>query len=287
MTYKKKGKLNKWMKKQDWNFIIIVMASTLSALILLIINLRVVSKIEATGTGLLANILNALALIVFLVPPTIYRYVKYLEIKSIEENFPNFLRNIVEGLRSGMDLHSSIVYASRSHYGRLDPHIKKLVTEMSWGIPFNRAMENFSDRINNPLINRIILTVLEAYRSGGNLADVLESVTAFTFEIDRIKKERSANIHGQMIQGYFIFIIFIGVMIGMKKFLIPALLSSESEGAITIDTTLYNSLFTHLVIIQGIFAGLSMGKLAEGKISAGLRHSIIMSLIGYISLTVI
>ncbi len=287
MKYKKKGALNEWLEKQDWNFIIIVMASTLSALILLIINLRVISTIHAAGTGLLANIINALALVVFLVPPTVYRYTKYLESKSIEENFPNFLRNIVEGLRSGMDLHRAIVYASRGHYGGLDPYIKKLTTELSWGIPFNKAMENFGERVNNHLIRRVIATVLEAYRSGGNLADVLESVTASTFEIDRIRKERSASIHGQMIQGYFIFIIFLGVMIGMKKFLIPALSSAESENAVAIDPTLYNSLFTHLAVIQGLFAGLSIGKLAEGKISAGLRHSIIMSLIGYISLTVI
>ncbi|NPA38808.1 MAG: type II secretion system F family protein [Candidatus Nanohaloarchaeota archaeon] len=285
---KRKGKLEEWVKQQDWNFIILAFASTFSALILLLVNIQIISKLEGSGAALLANIINALALIVFLLPPTIYKYVKYLQAKAIEDNFPTFLRNIVEGLRSGMDLNKAVIYASRSHYGKLDEYVKGLVVELSWGVPFNKAMARFAEKTKNPLIKRVIATVLEAYRSGGNLADVLESVTQSTFEIDRIKKERKASIHGQMVQGYFIFIIFIAVMIGMKKFLIPALSTSGGDSqSLTINTELYNQLFTHLGVIQGIFSGLVIGKLAEGKISAGFRHSIIMSLIAYITLTVI
>ncbi|MEA3343483.1 MAG: hypothetical protein U9Q92_04915, partial [archaeon] len=47
----------------------------------------------------------------------------------------------------------------------------------------------------------------------------------------------------------------------------------------------YGEMFTHLAIIQGFFAGLVIGKLSEGRLSAGAKHAIILALVGYISLT--
>jgi len=35
-----------------------------------------------------------------------------------------------------------------------------------------------------------------------------------------------------------------------------------------------------LIIIQGIFSGLAVGKLGEGSLMAGLKHSFFMSFIG-------
>jgi len=37
--------------------------------------------------------------------------------------------------------------------------------------------------------------------------------------------------------------------------------------------------FLYLLIIQGFFAGLVIGKLAEGKIKSGLKHSFIMMIL--------
>ncbi len=277
---KKRESFYEKIKEIDWNFISIVTASTFSAAFLISINIFYIRNLEIPGKVFFSNVINIIALTLFLIPPTIYRYTKYLNMKEIEEKFPLFMRNVVEGLRSGMDLQKAFIYAARSNYGALDPYIKKLTYELSWGISFNRAILNFAKRIKNPLITRVIATILEAYRSGGNLADVMEAVTRSTFEIEKIKKERSASIHGQMVQGYVIFIIFLGVMVGLTRFLIPAISQSSPEG-IVINAEEYKRIFMHLATIQGIFAGLAIGKLAEGRISAGSRHAIILSLIAY------
>ena len=271
------------LKNLDLDFLSIVMASTISAIFLILLNITYVKKLNIAGALFFSNVINILALTVFLVPPTVYKYTQYLKVKEIEEKFPLFMRNVVEGLRSGMDLHRSFIYAARSSYGALDPYIKKMNNELSWGIPFNVAIINFAKRLKNPVINRVVATILEAYRSGGNLANVMEAVTKSTFEIEKIKKERSASIHGQMVQGYVVFLIFIAVMVGMTRFLIPALSESSgiSGGAIIVDPDQYREIFKNLATIQGIFAGLVIGKLAEGRISAGSRHAIILGLIAY------
>jgi flagellar protein FlaJ len=39
-----------------------------------------------------------------------------------------------------------------------------------------------------------------------------------------------------------------------------------------------------LALVQGFFGGLVAGKMGEGSISAGLKHSLIMILLGYVAL---
>jgi flagellar protein FlaJ len=43
-------------------------------------------------------------------------------------------------------------------------------------------------------------------------------------------------------------------------------------------------IFLHLTLVQGFFSGLVAGKMGEGSVSAGLKHSLIMMLVGYVVL---
>jgi len=46
-------------------------------------------------------------------------------------------------------------------------------------------------------------------------------------------------------------------------------------------------IFMALVVVQGFFAGLMVGKFSEGEIKAGLKHAILMIVIGYLIITTI
>lgn len=242
------------------------------------------------------TLVNILAASVFVVPIGLTQYEKYKKVQDIEQKFPDFLRNVVEGLRGGMTLPLSITYASRNYYGALDPYVRQLAAQISWGVPFDIVLENFSGQFKSKIISRSISTINEAHRSGGNIVDVLEAVTKSTVEIDKIRRERESRISGQMMTGYIIFFVFIGVMIGMREFLLPALswgmvaqgedewMAASNPGMV--DSEAYGTMFTHLAVIQGVFSGLAMGKLAYGSIGAGARHSMIMSLLGYLGLVI-
>jgi flagellar protein FlaJ len=43
-------------------------------------------------------------------------------------------------------------------------------------------------------------------------------------------------------------------------------------------------IFLHLTLVQGFFSGLVAGKMGEGSVSAGLKHSLVMMLLGYVAL---
>lgn len=242
---------------------------------------------------IISNILLLLAIAVMAMPPAMLQYGTYQKAKEVEELFPDFLRDITEGLRGGMTLPLSIKYASNNNYGALNKHVKMLVAQMTWGIPFDAALHNFVRDIDSPTITRAMSTVIEAHRSGGNIAEALDAVGKSTVEIEKLRRERSSRISSQMMTGYVIFFIFVVIMVGMREFLLPSLtwgsVTSEGDEVMAasktpINVELYGTMFTHLAIIQGLFSGIAIGKLSEGSISAGTKHAVIMSFLGYLSL---
>jgi flagellar protein FlaJ len=56
--------------------------------------------------------------------------------------------------------------------------------------------------------------------------------------------------------------------------------AAGSFGA-SINLPLYTRIFTHAAIIQGLFSGLVAGQMGEGRVTAGLKYSIIMVLIAW------
>jgi len=104
-----------------------------------------------------------------------------------------------------------------------------------------------------------------------------------------MREERRASVHSQVIQGYIIFFVFIGIMMTLDLWLFPQLtktaLSSSFKagasgvggislgGAASFDMS---SIFFSLIMIQGFFAGIMIGKFSEGTLKNGLLHSLIM-----------
>jgi flagellar protein FlaJ len=53
------------------------------------------------------------------------------------------------------------------------------------------------------------------------------------------------------------------------------------------DLALYDRLFFHALVIQGFFAGIVTGKMGEGKVVAGLKHSVFFIIVAVIAYTLL
>ena len=113
-------------------------------------------------------------------------------VKEIEQKFPDFVRNLVSSIKSGMPMSVAIINASKKDYGALTPHVSKLANQVEWAIPIHKALGLFAKETNSTVIERSISTVIEAETSGGNIEDVLETITSSVMEIKQIKEERKA-----------------------------------------------------------------------------------------------
>ncbi len=235
-------------------------------------------------------VVNILGAIVAIGPTMLIKYREYEDKKEIERRFPDFLRDVTEGTKAGMTLPKAIKEAAKGDYGALDPHVKKMASQMDWGVPFDEVLERFAKRTKSASMRRTITTIIETHRSGGNVSDVLKIVAESVTDMEKIKKERKSHVYSQMITGYTIYFIFLGVMIGLQRFLIPSL-AMDAGADIAFDTgaglhmdelaVIYEDMFQNLVLIQGLFSGLAIGKMSAGSVIAGLQHVLVLIVIGY------
>src|SRR3989338_829211 len=222
--------------------------------------------------------------------------------QEINEMFLEFSRNLAESVSTGTPISKSIVNMGKRNYGPLSPYIQKLANQISLGIPVGRSMQTFSNDVNNPVITRAVALISEAEKAGGEIAFILDSVAKSIAEIEKLKKERQAAIYNLVVQGYIIFFIFMGIILVMQFKIIPMTigpgtlweLGTSGLGSGLSETTAQGTElssqeltrpFLYLLLTQGFFAGLTIGKLTEGNIKSGIKHSFILTLVGYLSYT--
>lgn len=220
--------------------------------------------------------------------------------KELELKFLEFVRALVETVRSGIPVPAAVVDISDANYGALTPYIKKLAYQIEWGYPLHDAFTIFAEDTKNKIIKKSVAIVIQAERSGGDMSMVLQAVTNSVVEIKKIKEERRTGAYSQIVQGYIIFFIFIATMLVLQKFLLPKLSALGKEvlsglsgtlpglsGATASSAVDFGSVFIGLVLIQGFFAGVMIGKFSEGELTSGLKHSVIMMVLGYVIITTV
>jgi flagellar protein FlaJ len=48
----------------------------------------------------------------------------------------------------------------------------------------------------------------------------------------------------------------------------------------------YKKVFMNLIVIQGLFSGITVGKMSEGSMMSGIKHSLFMAFAGAIAYSV-
>jgi len=218
--------------------------------------------------------------------PVVYTVVAESKREAEKESmFLEFARNLVESVKAGTPISKGILNVKDKHYGALSPHVKKLSNQISLGIPLNTALQIFARDVNNQAISRALVLIGQAERAGGDIGEILESVAEAVNMSDKLKKEQKAAIHTLVVQGYIIFFVFIIIVLVMQFKIIPmisgisdigsagASLGFAAGGGTPVTPQEVANSFLYLLLIQGFFDGLVIGKLAEGSAKSGIKHS--------------
>jgi archaeal flagellar protein FlaJ len=210
-----------------------------------------------------------------------------------EEMFLEFARNLVESVKTGTPISKSLINLKKKPFGSLSKHVEKLANQISLGIPLKTALQTFAQDVNNETVSRTIVLIGQAERAGGNIADILEAVAKAVNITDKLKKERKSTISTLATQGYIIFIVFIVIILVMQFYIIPMISGIANVGSLgaggvsagggaTISSSEISQAFLYLLLTQGLFSGLVIGKLSEGDIKAGVKHSFALILLSFL-----
>ena len=202
------------------------------------------------------------------------------------EMFLEFARNLVESVQTGIPISKSITNVKDKTYGVLSGNIEKLANQISLGIPLNTALEIFSKDVNNKNISRTLKLIGQAERAGGDIGEILESVAEAVNTSNKLKIERKAAISTLIVQGYIIFFVFIIIILIMQFQIFPMLSNMTLDITLvgtgeTIDQKTIANSFLYLLLIQGFFNGLTIGKLAEGNAKSGIKHSFTLMILSF------
>ena len=216
--------------------------------------------------------------------------------KRVEEKFLDFVRSLLGNVKSGISIPNSIIQAGKDDYSELNPFIKKLVNQITAGIPVRQALLTFANDTENKTIKRAVNIIIEAEESGGDIEQVLASVTDSVVSEKKMKEERKSATFSQIVQGYIVFIAFIGIMLLVQLKLFPSLSKIGAGGgtfgglfgSMRFDPAAIKELshvFFIMILIQGFFAGLMIGKFSEGTAKQGLIHSLVLVTLAALILT--
>ncbi len=217
-------------------------------------------------------------------------------VEKIEDRLPDFLRDVAEAGRFGMTLPDAIVVGSKGRYGLLTDEIKKMASQLEWGVPVATALRLFEERVPTPLVQRVVSIVTRANEAGGNVADVLTMVAHDTREVQLSVKSREIQMLTYLTVIYISFGVFLVTIYIMAAIFLPDMITAGSgvahsslgsAGGVSLAFTLVPQLFLAFfvaVIAHAVGDGIMAGILQKGRIAYGLQHATIMLIMGYLTM---
>jgi flagellar protein FlaJ len=282
----KPGKIKTLILSGDFTRLIVYICTGISVVLFLI--LALLSFFEIIGFGSTSDFL----IFAVLSGTGIYGMFEYLHFKriyKIDSIFPDFIRDIAASRRAGMTFTKSILFTSKGNYGLLTGEIKKIAQQISWGSSVEDALRDFAHRINTNSVRRTVSLIIEASKSGGNVADVLDVAAVDAREIKILEGERRVTMATYVIVIYVGMMVFLAIIAILVGTFIPALTGAGVEGLSSTMGGLGGSIgqaaivtvFYAAIIIQSIGTGIVAGIFEDGHLQSSVKHIFIMVLISW------
>lgn len=131
-----------------------------------------------------------IGIIIALILPGFYiRRKKGQRLQKFNEQLPDMLNLMVNGLRAGYSTVQAMEAVSKELPPPISVEFRRLVQEMQIGIPMEQALDNLYRRIPSEDLDLIIAAINVQREVGGNLAEILDTISYTIRERVRIKGE--------------------------------------------------------------------------------------------------
>jgi len=113
-------------------------------------------------------------------------------LKKFDNQLSDMLNLMVNGLRAGFSTLQAMEAISRELPAPINDEFHRVVQEMQLGIPMEDALDHLLRRINSEDLDLVITAINVQREVGGNLAEILDSISFTIRERVRIKGEIQA-----------------------------------------------------------------------------------------------
>ncbi len=233
-----------------------------------------------------------LGLIALLLPYGIVRARHVRAVEGIERRLPDFLGDVAESGSQGLTLPDAIRTAARGQYGPLTPEIRRMATELNWGIPAEEVLAGLEQRLSTPLVKEAFAVVGRAQATGGRYPEVLRRVAHDLRSTQLMRERRRDMMRTYVIVVALAYAVFLLTVYVLAAVYLPELLAAGASSGFgstgyLVGTAVVASLFLALfvaVIAHGVGDGLVAGFLYRGRFAEGLTLSAGLLMVGWVVL---
>nr|WP_245312671.1 type II secretion system F family protein [Methanohalophilus levihalophilus] len=229
-----------------------------------------------------------------ILPLAIFFEIKSRRLKKLERSVPDLLKRLASTNETGMTLQESIKLIARTETDEISKEVRKVWRDIDWGLGINDGLIRFANRLRTQVVSRSFTLITKANESSGDIGEVLRVAARDAASEQDMKRERAMNMMIYIVIIYISFLVFVGVIYVISTTFLTEMArageqisSSGASGGFITSFNLedYTRLFKHAALIQGLSSGLMAGAMGEGRILAGLKHSIIMMTFAYVIFT--
>jgi tight adherence protein B len=142
---------------------------------------------DFTWIGVISFLIGAVAGTFF--PPFYVRQQQAKRLTRFNEQLADMLNLMVNGLRAGYSTMQAMEAISKELPSPIADEFRRVVQEMQLGVPMNTALENLHRRIPSDDLDFVITAINVQREVGGNLSEILDTISFTIRERVRIKGE--------------------------------------------------------------------------------------------------
>jgi tight adherence protein B len=143
-------------------------------------------------------------LIGFLLPRFWLNRRKGGRLNAFNKQLPDTITLIANALRAGSSFLQAIELVVRESRPPISTEFSRVIREVNLGLPFDQALENMVRRVRSDDLELMATAISIQHQVGGNLAEILDSISYTIRERIRIKGEIRTLTAQQRLSGYVV-----------------------------------------------------------------------------------
>jgi len=227
----------------------------------------------------------AIALFVMTAPAAIVYHKVGSYRASMEQGINSFLRDLTEVRKTGLSPEKCIESLSNRDYGVFSKELRKISSEISWGVPVRKVIMDFVKRTKSWLAQLVMFLLVETIDVGGGTIAMIESLARFNNLTQEVEKEKKMATRPYVMMPYFAAILLVATTLMMLNFATTT--REVAGGSPTADITGIKMIFTTSVIFHSYLIGIVAGKISEESVAAGFKHGAILVIIAALAAKVV
>lgn len=260
---------------------IFAMASNILAIVLLLIFILLFSSI-------LLSIIFGLDLFIVVImaifSPVIFMIVFILinsekRLSQVEKSIPDFLRQLSSRLRAGMSLENALNDLSKNGNGPLYDELRRVVIELKFGKSFENSISDMCLRLNSKDLDRSFKIIINARKSGGGLAEVIEDISDDLRAALILKRERKSAVTMSIMFLFLASLFAAPFALGMINIYSSFMISLGKSGTICEVAPLAAEIY---LIIHSICSGFLIALIIYGDWKKGFKFSIPITVVAFL-----